>query len=134
MPKLTPDQKEHLKIAHRASMRIEETWNLFMMYLSQDKQPEEALEKAREAVAVWADWMDENEVEPPEIERPDFTEEITTAMGKMMEHMKANPSGAGRLLIGRDDENRGVDAEFQPIATAPPSAENPAEPLSPKTD
>jgi hypothetical protein len=50
------------------------------MYLSQDKSPEEALERARQAVSVWADWMDENEVEPPEIERPDFGEQLKDAM------------------------------------------------------
>lgn len=120
MPKLTPDQKEHLKIARHAAMRIEETWQLFCMYLSQDKTPDDALERARLAVSVWADWMDENQVEPPDIDRPDFTEEITNAMGKVMEHMKANPSGGmGGLVIDR----KTGQAAFQPILGSEVDAE-----------
>ena len=63
---LTDEQKEQLKMARRANMRIEETWSLYCMFLSQDKRPAEALERAQEAVGVWVEWMDNNEVEPPE--------------------------------------------------------------------
>ncbi len=68
---LTPDQKEQLKMARRSGMRIEETWSLYIMFLSEDKRPADALQLAVEAVSVWADWMDANQIDPPEIE-PNF--------------------------------------------------------------
>ena len=111
MPKLTPEQKEHLKMAHRANMRIEETWSLFCMYLSQDKKPIDALELARQAVCVWADWMDENEVDPPDIPRPDFGQQIVDGMGKMFEKFPGFTTPAG---IGFDPPSLNVDAEFGP--------------------
>jgi len=36
-PNYTPDQKEHIRMAQRADMRIQETWSLFAMFLSQGK-------------------------------------------------------------------------------------------------
>lgn len=96
-PNLTPEQKEHLKIAHRANMRIEETWSLFCMYLSQDKKPVDALELARQAVFVWADWMDENEVEPPDIQRPDFAQQMTDAMKQVVSSISTTARLAEQL-------------------------------------
>lgn len=119
MPKLTDEQKEQLKMARRASMRIEETWSLYTMFLSQDKRPHEALERAQEAVAVWVEWMDNNDVEPPEIDRPEFSDQIISAMKQMTEHIQAQPLGAGMLVI--DGKNRtAVDAEFLPVSDSVP--------------
>jgi len=132
MPELTAEQKEHLKIARRSRIRIEETWQLFCMYLSDNKTPDDALEKARAAVSVWADWMDDAEIEPPDIEQPDFVSQMGEAVGKMMQHIKTNPTGAGELRIGVDSEsNTGVDADFLPVEHEP---EHPApRPRPPKT-
>jgi hypothetical protein len=88
-PNLTAEQKEQLKMAHRSNMRIEETWSLYTMFLSQDKRPEDALSLAVQAVSVWADWMDSNEVEPPDIHRPDFAEQMGEQMAKAFEILKA---------------------------------------------
>jgi hypothetical protein len=90
---LTTEQKEQLKMARRANIRIEETWSLYCMFLSNDKRPAEALEMAQEAVAVWAEWMDNNQIEPPDIKRPDFTEEMTRAVNSLLGYMEANRSG-----------------------------------------
>jgi hypothetical protein len=110
-PNLTPEQKEHLKIAHRANMRIEETWSLFCMYLSQDKKPIDALELARQAVCVWADWMDENEVEPPDIPRPDFGQQIVDSMGKMFKNLPVIAPSPWPYVSPLPNK---VDAEFVP--------------------
>jgi hypothetical protein len=123
MPELTPEQKEHFKMAHRANMRIEETWQLFTMFLSQDKKPIDALEMAREAVTVWAEWMDENEVEPPDIQHPDFGQQMADAMQSVMSKLPM-PSTIAHFL----PQTGQVDAEFIPGAepepdtrTTPPS-------------
>jgi hypothetical protein len=118
MPDLTPEQKEHLKMAHRSQERIQETWSLYMMFLSRDMEPADALRRAVDASTVWAEWQDNNEVEPPEIHRQDFSEQITSAMDKMFRHMKANPSSSGELRL-MTDEGAGVDAEFVPLAGEP---------------
>lgn len=106
---LTPDQKEHIRIARRAHLRIEETWSLFMMYLSQDKGPGEALELARDAVNVWADFMDSNHVEFPDIEEPSFADAIGAQMGRIIDKLpRSGPSG---VLI--------FNADQSPESTAP---------------
>lgn len=87
-PNLTPDQKEQLKMARRSNMRIEETWSLYTMFLSSDKRPADALQLAVEAVSVWADWMDQNEIEPPEIHHPDFAEQMGEQMTKAFSVLK----------------------------------------------
>ena len=84
-PNLTDDQKQHIRIAQRSRMRIEECWTLFNMYLGNGVGPAEALRKAQEAVSVWAEWMDSNEIDFPEIAQPNFVEELTAGMGKMFE-------------------------------------------------
>jgi hypothetical protein len=133
MPILTDEQKEQLKMARRASMRIEETWSLYTMFLSQDKRPLEALERAQEAVAVWVEWMDNNEVDPPEIEHPDVMDQMTTAMQKMAETFKS----AGVPTIPFFLPQTPVDAEFieeAPSATASTESQSPAERSNPKKD
>lgn len=112
---LTAEQKEQLKMARRASMRIEETWSMYCMFLSHDKKPSEALELAQEAVGVWVEWMDHNEVEPPDIHRPDFSEEVTKAVKSITEHMQKNSSGAGMLEL---DQSAGT-AKFRPLSDGP---------------
>jgi hypothetical protein len=130
-PNLTPEQKEHLKIAHRANMRIEETWSLFCMYLSQDKKPIDALELARQAVCVWADWMDENEVEPPDIPRPDFAQQMTDAMKQVVSSIPRMGQAVSQLQYPRFAPPTGiVDAEFVPAeqheaAPTPAALSNP---------
>jgi hypothetical protein len=159
MPDLTPEQKEHFKMAHRANMRIEETWQLFTMFLSQDKKPLDALEMAREAVTVWAEWMDQNEVEPPDIQRPDFGEQLKDAMKIMTDRLPTFPmpmlpiaqflpqppnpevdaefnpdDPLGILELDRDAEVDGLAARRREQTTpALPSAENPAGPSDPNT-
>ena len=115
---LTPDQKEQLKMARRANMRIEETWSLYTMFLSQDKRPHDALESAVEAVHVWAEWMDDNQVEPPEIEQPTFSDQMKDVARMMAESFSINklPSGFGVLKLTPDGGL--VDAEFVPDAPA----------------
>lgn len=110
--KLTQEQKDHLKIMHRANMRIEETWSLFTMYLSQDKKPAEALQLAREAVDVWAEWMDDNQVEPPEIEQPDFGEQMKEAMGQFAEKMPQMFRPGMFPMPPYPSPLAGIDAEF----------------------
>jgi len=132
-PQLTPEQKEHLKIAHRAHVRIEETWQLFTMFLSDGKTPEDALERAHSAVAVWADWMDSAQVEPPDIERPDFGQQIVDSMGKMFEKLPKGfvPSFAVPIPQSLDVAQQvgQVAAEFtaEPLAAALPSTSSPAD-------
>jgi hypothetical protein len=91
-PQLTREQKEQFKLAHRASMRINETWSLYCMFLSHDVNPEQALKNAHEAVEVWATWMDEyDRIEPPEIEPPpaiDFVEAVKAASREMIGELK----------------------------------------------
>lgn len=99
---LTPEQKEHIRIARRAHLRIEETWSLFMMYLSQDKSPGEALELARDAVNVWADFMDSNHVEFPDIEEPSFADAIGEQMGKLIDKLPARSGPSGVLIFNAD--------------------------------
>lgn len=129
---LTPEQKEHLKIAHRANLRIEETWSLFCMYLSQDKTPEDALEKARQAVSVWADWMDQNEVEPPEIEHRDFGQQMAESMQRVFSAFpQLAPSfTAGALAHDVLAQGGKIDAEFlaDPNETAGTADERTADP------
>lgn len=86
-PKLTPEQREQVKLAHRANTRINETWSLYNLYLSEGDKPALALEKAHEAVAVWSEWMGQYEIEPPEIEQPDFMESVKTASREIMREM-----------------------------------------------
>ena len=112
---LTTEQKEQLKMARRANMRIEETWSLYCMFLSNDKRPPEALEMAQEAVAVWAEWMDHNQIEPPEIHQPDFSEEVTKAIKSVTDHIRQNPGGAGLLTINPGEST----AEFKPLSDGP---------------
>lgn len=119
-PKLTDEEKEQLKMARRSSMRIEETWSLYTMYLSQDKRPEEALEKAQEAVAVWAEWMDHNQIDPPEIHHPDFAEQMAEASKAFAQSLM--PMDPSKLFA----RSLGVDAEF--VASTEP--ESPATGLS----
>jgi hypothetical protein len=114
-PNLTPEQKEHLKIAHRANMRIEETWQIFNMYLSDGKLPAEALEKALDAVEVWADWMAQNEVEPPDIPRPDFAQQMTDAMKQVVSSIPRMGQAVSQLQYPTFTPPTGiVDAEFVP--------------------
>lgn len=122
MPDLTPEQKEHLKITHRANLRIEETWQIFNMYLAEGKKPAEALELALDAVDVWSSWMSQNEVEPPDIPHPDFGQQIVDSMGKMFEKLPGMPPwpyAPGRV------QPASVDAEFVPPTaderTSPPN-------------
>ena len=124
MPILTEDQKEQLKMARRASMRIQETWDLYTMFLSQDKRPPEALERAQEAVAVWVEWMDNNEVDPPEIEHPDVMDQMTTAMQKMAETFKSAGASAIPFFLPQTP----VDAEFIEEAPARPASSGPQGP------
>lgn len=124
MADLTEEQKEQLKMARRANMRIEETWSLFTMFLSADKPPHEALRKAEEAVAVWVEWMDNNEVEPPDIKRPDFGEQITETMQKMF---GAKPFG---MVVANEDAAAVITAE--PIVETAAQIANGAEGVKPK--
>ena len=122
---LTDEQKEQLKMARRANMRIEETWSLYCMFLSQDKRPAEALERAQEAVGVWVEWMDNNEVEPPEIEHQDIGEQMSAAMQKVADSFKsASPPIPFYLPQGP------VDAEFVPDAQVDSHAAQSPEPAS----
>lgn len=114
MPDLTPEQKEHLKMTHRANLRIDETWQIFNMYLADGKKPAEALELALDAVEVWSAWMSQNEVEPPDIPQPNFGQQIVDSMGQMFAKMPTLAAAAPRLgYIVRDNAGeRFVDAEF----------------------
>jgi hypothetical protein len=87
-PNLSPEQKEHIRIAQRNERRVEETWALYTMFLSQNKEPPEALRRAVEAVEVWAEYDDSNVVEYPEIDHPDFADQMTGVMGKMIQQLK----------------------------------------------
>lgn len=91
-PKLTPEQKEQFRLANRSLERINETWTLFTMFLSQEKRPAEALLKAQEAVDIWATWMDEyNRIEPPDIEpspQIDFVEGVKAASRELIREMR----------------------------------------------
>jgi hypothetical protein len=110
MPQLTDEQKEQLKMSHRAAMRIDETWSLYTMFLSQDKRPLEALERAQEAVGVWVEWLDNNEVEAPEIERQDIGEQMTVAMQKIVDTIKTSGVPTIPFYLPQGP----VDAEFVP--------------------
>lgn len=118
-PNLTPDQKQHIRMAHRAKLRIEETWSLFCMHLSQGKKPVDALVEAREAVDVWADWMDDNDMEFPDIDRPDIGQQMERAAEMMVNKFKeagmpTSPIPCASFLV-KDGEI--VDAEFAPERT-----------------
>lgn len=78
--KLTEEQKEHFRGADRQGRSLNLTWHLFTMFLSEDKSPENALQRAREAMEVWQDFEDANWIEPPEIEEPDFTERMQSLL------------------------------------------------------
>ena len=81
------------------------------MYLGQDKRPADALQLAREAVDVWADWMDANVVEPPDIEPPDFAQTMRDTMDQVTATlMKARPPGSAWMPDGP------IDPEFIPAA------------------
>jgi hypothetical protein len=126
--KYTDEQKEHIKAAEHASMRIDETWQLYQMYLQIGDSPLQALEKARAAVMVWAEWMDSEKVDFPDIEQPDVVEQITAGMTKVYETVSGlqqkpnvnpfpfvNPfpvqfPGGGEAE--KPDEPSQVDAEF----------------------
>ncbi len=97
-PNLTDDQKEHIRIAQRAHMRVEETWTLFNLFLTEGKKPDEALQKAQEAVAVWSEWMDSNQVEFPEIEQPNYAQQLGQAMKTVFAELPKMPETA-RLLL-----------------------------------
>jgi hypothetical protein len=124
---LNNTQKEQLKMARRANERINETWNLFTMYLAQDKRPAEALELAQEAVSVWAEFQDHNEVDPPEIERPDIGGQLRNAMQKAVEDMEARRAGSGMIVV---DPEEGI-AQFSALPRLQPE---PAAPANPPTD
>lgn len=126
--KLTDDQKQHLRMAHRAQERIQETWILFQMYLSQDKRPAEALNLAQEAASVWADWQDAHEIEPPDIEHPDFGADLKEVMdgfaGSLAKSGPFRQSGGAVFEIVPD----GIQAEFLPEHPERPNPLIPAEP------
>jgi hypothetical protein len=125
MPELTPEQKEHLKITHRANLRIDETWQLFNLYLSHDKAPGEALRLAVDAVSVWQEWMENNEVEPPDIPQQDFGQQIVDSMGKMFEKLPQLQKGI--IAPWPYQIAPQVDAEFvPPTADERTSDPNPA--------
>jgi len=129
---LTDEQKEQLKMARRANMRIEETWSLYTMFLSQGTRPAEALERAQEAVTVWVEWMDHNEVDPPDIKQPDFGDQIAETMQKMF-------GGKPPFMIGAVGQDTAAfitgkpvdDAEF-PDAAALGEDKEPPQPGGPK--
>lgn len=88
-PKLTPEQKEHAKMAERSNAHVGNTWNIFMMYLQMDKTPEVALELAEKAMEVWIPWEDGKVMEYPDVEGPTIMEQaqqigegIALIMGK----------------------------------------------------
>lgn len=117
--KLTDEQKEQMKMAERANGRLGQTWALYELFLTQDKPPRQALELAQEAVSVWAEFQDNNTIEPPEIEeQPDFPEQLLGAMTKAADMMK------GGAPIPFFLPQAPVDAEFVP----------PAAPANPSTD
>lgn len=130
MPPLTEEQKRHMKESNRATQRINETWSLFTLYLQQDKRPEEALELARKAVEIWADFMDATEIEPPEIEPPDIMKTMTQvaeAVGERLQRIREGGDLPGGAIViqGNDAGITRIDAEFEP--EPPPVPEPPVE-------
>lgn len=101
IPHLTQEQKEHFRLAQRANMRIEETWSLFTMFLSHDKAPADALRLAREAVDVWADFMDANVMEYPEIPQPDPFAGMGEQMAQAFQKMKESVQPGRRIGEGQ---------------------------------
>ena len=119
MADLTEEQKEQIEMAQRSRARIRETWDLFGMYLSQGARPAEALDKAREAVGVWADWMDSERIPFPEIEEEGPFEEFGRMLSKMVPLAQIDVSVPPAPEPKPSGE---VDAEFVPS----PEAESPA--------
>ena len=108
---LTEEQKEQIGMAHRSRERIRETWELFGMYLSREMRPAEALEKAREAVTVWADWMDSERIPFPEVEEESPFDEFGRLLSKMV------PLAGFQVSVPPPPEPKPsseVDAEFEP--------------------
>lgn len=129
MPELTPQQKEHLKMAHRSRERISETWSLFTMYLSDGKQPAEALELARAAVEVWGEWQDSAEVEPPDIEQSDFGDDIRDLI------RRANPKGMMATERGVIFAAEGtLDPKDEPAATPNTRTSDPSPAADPNSN
>ena len=119
-PQLSPEQKEQLKMARRSNLRIDETWSLYTMFLSSQEKmaPQDALERALEAVAVWADWMDHNEIEPPEIEHPDFATQLTQQMGKVFEGI-ARSGPSLRAALASEVATLPAKLSTEPVCTHP---------------
>jgi hypothetical protein len=118
--KLTNEQKEHVKAARRADMRIQETWSLFCMHLSHEKRPEEALDLARQAVAVWAEWMDSEQIEFPEIEpgpnANESLEAVSQAAQEMFKKLAEQKAVATEYKYGVDVPDQAIDAALDPSA------------------
>ncbi len=114
MPQLTAEQKEHFKESQRATQRINETWALFTMFLQTENRPQDALEKARQAVSVWAEFMEANSIDPPEIEPADpmrMMMDVAHRMGESLAGRGDIPAGAVALRV-QDGELVGLDVEF----------------------
>lgn len=79
-PKLSKEQKEHHRLAHRSNAIVGNTWNLFMMYLQLNQPPKLALENAKNAMEVWQPFEDESCIEYPDVESPDMREEFSSIM------------------------------------------------------
>lgn len=92
---LTEEQKVHYREAERQNGIVRLTWQLFTMFLSENKSPAEALQQAREAMEVWQDFDDANWMEPPDIEQPDFAEQMQRVLAQVqpiiMEILKSKP-------------------------------------------
>lgn len=119
-PKLTKDQKEHSRQAHRSNAQVGNTWALFNMYLQMDKPPEIALEMAEKAMEVWIPWEDSRVIEYPDIDPPDFQANLQTVMRTALEEAEKAKMRRGDVagMMQVQDISTDIEAEF---ATEGPS-------------
>jgi hypothetical protein len=108
---LTDEQKEQIEMAKRSRLRIGETWEMYCMYLSREMRPAEALEKARAAVSVWADWVDSERIPFPEVEEDGPFEQFGRMLSKMVPLAQIDVSVPPPPEPNPSGE---VDAEFEP--------------------
>jgi hypothetical protein len=74
-PNLTPEQKEHIKVANRAEDRLKGAWQLFCMYLQTGQySAREAVQMADDAMEAWMEFAD-------------FGEQMAAQLGKVFDKL-----------------------------------------------
>lgn len=98
-PFLTPDQQEHLKMAQRSQVRLQQSFGLFAALVASGDPPQEAIRTAEKAMDIWQEYEDAHLIEVP-VE--------STPTGALLQQF----SGAMQMLQKRDEAKTAAEQEL----------------------